>query len=240
VHVVKDIHPDILGVSEMGPRDAFEDFKTRVAQAGLGYSDFEYVDGPDPCRHVALLSRYPIISRQSMPDVPYDLNGVREKVKRGFLDVTVRIPPGYRLRLVGVHLKSKLTAPEGEELIRRNEAHILRAHIEKILAEDPSVNLLLYGDFNDTKNEPAIQEIMGVRHTPGYMADLWLKDGAGERWTEYWKAADIYSRIDYIFANARLFHQIDLAKCGVYRSEYWAEASDHRPVVATILPGREP
>jgi len=240
VRIIKDIGPDILGVCEMGPKDAFEDFKARLDQAGLGYRDFEYVDGPDPGRHLALLSRYPIISRQSMPDVSYTLNGVEQKVKRGFLDVTVRISPDYTLRLVGAHLKSKLAAPEGEALVRRNEAHLLREHVEKILGEDPSVNLLLYGDFNDTKNEPAIQEIMGVPHTPGYMADLWLQDSIGDRWTEYWKAADIYSRIDYIFVNGRLFHQIDLAKCSVYRSDYWQDASDHRPVVAAIIPAKQP
>ena len=177
IRIVKEINPDILGVSEMGPRDAFEDFKARLDKAGLGYHDFEYVDGPDPGRHLALLSRYPIVSRQSMPDVSFVLDGAQQKVKRGFLDVTVRISPDYQLRLVGVHLKSKLYAPEGEALVRRNEAHLLRAHIEKILAADPSVNLLLYGDFNDTKNEPAIHEIMGARNAPDHMSDLWLKDG---------------------------------------------------------------
>ncbi len=240
VRIVKEINADILGVSEMGPKDAFEDFKARLSQAGLGYKDFEYVDGPDPARHLALLSRYPIVSRQSVPDAPYSLDGLEEKAKRGFLDVTVRVAPDYDLRLVGVHLKSKLAAPEGEALVRRNEAHLLRGHIEKILAADPSVNLMLYGDFNDTKNEPAIREIMGARHSPDYMFDLWLKDSLGDRWTEYWKAADIYSRIDYIFVNGRLFHQIDLPRCSVYRSDHWQEASDHRPTIATIIPGGRP
>src|SRR5450755_2983628 len=43
VRIVKEINPDILGVCEMGPRDEFEDFKKRLADAGLGFVDFEFV-----------------------------------------------------------------------------------------------------------------------------------------------------------------------------------------------------
>lgn len=234
VRIVKDINPDILGVCEMGPRDQFEDFKKRLADAGLGYTDFEYVEGPDAQRHLALLSRLPIATHQSLADVPYTLNGRQEKIKRGMLDVTVQLDGAQTLRLVGVHLKSKLAVPEGDALIRRNEAHLLRGHIEKILAADPAARLLLYGDFNDTKNEPAIHEVMGPRGAPDFMSDLSLKDRDGDRWTQYWKVTDIYSRIDYIFASRALLPDVLREKCSIYRSADWNEASDHRPIIATF------
>jgi len=234
IQIIKEINPDILGVCEMGRKDDFEDFKTRLKQADLGYTDFEYVDGPDPDRHLVLLSRFPIVSRQSMPDVPFTAGGKPEKVRRGFLDVTVEIQPGLQLRLVGAHLKSKLSVPDNEELVRRNEAHLLRRHVEQILAVDPVPRLLVFGDFNDSKNTPAIQEIMGPGKAPDHLFDLWLSDSVGDHWTEYWKFADQYERIDYIFVNASLLYRIDHSKCGVYRSPLWNEASDHRPVVATI------
>lgn len=234
VRIIKDINPDILGISEIGPPGEFEDFKKRLDKEGLGYTHFEYVDGPDAERHVALLSRLPIVARQSQADVSFTLHGRQEKVKRGFLDVTVRLSDTYTLRLVGVHLKSKLAAVEGEALIRRNEAHLLREYVRKIVNTDPNVNLLLYGDFNDTKNEPAIHEIMGQRGAPDYLTDLWLKDEVGDHWTEYWKYADVYSRIDYIFVSRALLPRIVQNKCGIYRSPDWNEASDHRPIVATV------
>jgi endonuclease/exonuclease/phosphatase family metal-dependent hydrolase len=236
VRIVKETDPDILGVCEMGHADQFASFKERLAGAGLRYADSEYVDGPDPDRHLALLSRFPIVARHSLPDVSYELNGVPQKVKRGFLDVTVRLNSAYELRLVGVHLKSKLESGLGEALVRRHEAQLLRQHAEKILADAPETNLMLYGDFNDLKNEPAVQEIMGPRGSPMRLSDLWLKDVHGDRWTQYWKAADLYSRFDYFFVNAALAHEIVLPHSGIYRSEFWNEASDHRLIYTSIVP----
>ena len=238
IKIIKDINPDILGVCEMGTPDRFEDFKKRLAEAGLGYTDSEYVQAADPDRHLALVSRFPIVERHSQLDVPFELNGAPEKVRRGFLDVTVQVNPDYQLRLVGVHLKSKLPIPEGESVIRRYEAQKLRAHLDKILTAAPETNLLCYGDFNDTKNEPMFTEVSGVKGQPGFMADLWCKDSLNERWTHYWKVADQYSRIDYLFASPALFREVVLAKSFVYRSAEndWDDASDHRPVYTTIIP----
>ncbi|HEV7405887.1 MAG TPA: endonuclease/exonuclease/phosphatase family protein, partial [Chthoniobacteraceae bacterium] len=207
-----------------------------LAQAGLGFTDFEYVPGPDVDRHLALLSRFPIVARNSVADVPYEMNGTPQKVKRGFLDVTVRVNDAYELRLVGAHLKSKRPVPAGEELQRRREAQLLRAHAEQILTADPTVNLLLYGDFNEVKSEPAIQAIAGPRGSPQHLTELLLQDSLGDRWTHYWKASDIYSRFDYFFAGPALAREIVLPHSGIYRGELWNKASDHRPIYAAIMP----
>ena len=235
VRIVKEISPDILGVCEMGPPVQFDDFRKRLSDAGLGYTDFEFVNGADPDRHLALASRFPIVAHQSMPDVSYESNGVREKVKRGFLDVTVRINDHFLLRILGAHFKSKRPGPEGEEdLLRRNEAHLLRNHISEILATDPTVNLLVYGDFNDTKDQPAIQEIAGRRGTSEALAELALTDNLGDRWTHYWKVDDVYARIDYIFVDRALSPHVLHDQSYVYRVSNWNDASDHRPVVAAF------
>ena len=236
IRVVTEIHPDILGVCEMGSPERFEDFKKRLADAGLGYTDFEYVQAADPDRHLALVSRFPIVARQSQTDVPYELNGQPEKVRRGFLDVTIQVAPDYVLRMVGAHLKSKLAAAEGEAVIRRYEAQQLRRHVEKILTTDPAVNLVCYGDFNDTKEQPMYAAITGVRGTPTYLDDLPAKDDFGDKWTHYWKTADLYSRIDYLFVSPALVREVVPGSARVNRSEGWSEASDHRAVSAAIIP----
>jgi len=234
IQIIKEINPDVLGVCEMGSPERFEDFKKRLNAAGLGYVDSEYLQAADEDRHLALVSRFPIVARDSRGDVPYDLNGKPEKVKRGILDVTVQVNPGYQLRLVGVHLKSKLPTPEGEALIRRMEAQQLRKHLDGILTAAPETNLVCFGDFNDSKNEPPIQEIAGPKKSPGHMADLWARDQYGDKWTHYWRTADEYSRLDYLFVSPALFREVVLEKSRVYRSEYWNDASDHRPVFTTI------
>ncbi len=236
IKVIREINPDVLGVCEMGSPAAFEDFKARLEKAGLGYKDSEYVQADDEDRHLALVSRFPIVRRDSLPRVRFELNGTQQSVKRGFLDVTVQVTPGYQLRCIGAHLKSKLPAPEGEALIRRHEAAKLRGRLDTVLTADPSANLLCYGDFNDSKNQPMFTEITGVRGTAAHMADLAARDLHGDRWTHHWTVADEYSRIDYLFASPGLLPEVKRDSATVYRSEFWETASDHRPVFVTIVP----
>ena len=236
IKVIAEIAPDVLGICEMGSPAAFDDFKARLEKAGLGYKDSEYVQAEDEDRHLALLSRFPIVHRDSAAKVRYALNGAPQSVKRGFLDVTLQITPRYELRCVGTHLKSKLPTPEGEALVRRHEAAKLREHLDAILSANPGVNLLCYGDFNDSKNQPMFSEITGVRGTPNHMTDLAARDVHGDRWTHHWPVADEYSRIDYLFASPGLLPEVKRVTATVYRSEFWEQASDHRPIFVTIIP----
>lgn len=235
-HVIHEIAPDILGVCEMGSPEQFTAFQERLRAAGLEYPHREYVRAIDPERHLALLSRFPIVERHSQTNLTFDLDGAPHKMARGILDVTIRINDGYDLRLLGVHLKSKLAAPEGETEIRRHEAEVLRKYVDSILTAAPETNLLLYGDFNDYKNEAPIQAIAGIRGTPRYLTELPATDSAGERWTHYWKAADLYARIDYLFAGPALVHEIVFGGTRVYRGEGWDDASDHRAIYTAIVP----
>ena len=236
IQIIRDIQPDILGVCEMGSPAMFEDFKSRLEKAGLGYKDSEYVQGDDPDRHLALVSRFPIVHRDSAAKVRFTLGGAEHSVKRGILDVTIQVTPAYQLRCVGVHLKSKLPAPEGEALIRRNEAMKLREHLDAILKAAPETNLLCYGDFNDAKNSPMFSEVSGVRGTPAHMSDLAARDSVNDRWTHHWPVADEYSRIDYLFASPGLWPEVKRGTAGIHRSADWEKASDHRPVFVTIEP----
>jgi endonuclease/exonuclease/phosphatase family metal-dependent hydrolase len=115
----------------------------------------------------------------------------------------------------------------------------LRRHLDKIFAADPQVNLLCYGDFNDSKNEPAFQEIAGPKGGPGALTELICRDREGDRWTHYWRANDQYTRIDYLLVSAGLSWEIAKEKCGIFRSANgvdWSEASDHRPVFMSVRP----
>jgi endonuclease/exonuclease/phosphatase family metal-dependent hydrolase len=174
------------------------------------------------------------VERHSAKALFFDLNGQREPVERGFLDVTIEVNPAFRLRVVGAHLKSKLAVPSGEALLRRNEARLLRQHIDGVLAEDPNVNLLVYGDLNDTKDQPAIQEILGPREGADRLKEILLTDAEGDRWTYYRRLSDTYDRIDYILSDKALLPRIDQSRSYLYRSIDWYSASDHRPVVIAI------
>jgi endonuclease/exonuclease/phosphatase family metal-dependent hydrolase len=92
----------------------------------------------------------------------------------------------------------------------------------------------VYGDLNDTKDQPAIQEILGPRQSPNRLSDILLADAQGDHWTYYRQLSDTYDRIDYILTNQALLPQIDQSQSCVYRSSDWYSASDHRPVVTVI------
>src|SRR6202023_4045296 len=65
VRIIKEIHPDILGVAEMGPPVQFEEFQKRLNDAGLEFPFSEYENAADPNRRLSLLSRLEIVERDA-------------------------------------------------------------------------------------------------------------------------------------------------------------------------------
>ena len=237
VRMIGTIHPDFLGLMEMGDPRQLDDLKKRLKSAGLDFPHSEYLEGSDSTRHLALLSRYPIIERHSRGDVPLWVNGMALHSPRGILDVTVEPSPGYRLRILCVHLKAKLEVAEYDEgELRLAEAREVRRYVRDILRDDQQTRLILMGDFNDTKNEKALWEIKGKPDWPDSLIPVSLADDHGEFWTEYWAAADIYSRIDYVLVTKKLEPEIDAAQSGIARPSYWNQASDHCPVTIALKP----
>ncbi len=233
--LVAGVLPDILGVCEIGEEAALLDLAQRLGALGIHLPHREYVAGPDPDRHLALLSRYPIVRKGSLPRVPFELNGRPELVRRGFLDVSVQVNPGYLLRLVGVHLKSKLPSPAGEDLVRRCEADQLRAHVERILGENPRANLMVYGDFNDTREQPTMRQILGPWGGLFSLQDLVAEDPQGHRWTHYRQFTGVYSRIDYLLFNKALKPELS-NRASISGDPNWQRASDHRLLFTRIRP----
>lgn len=233
--LVAQVRPDILGVCEMGEEAALLDLAQRLDALGLKLPHHEYVPGPDPDRHLALLSRFPIVRKGSLVRVPFELNGRPELVRRGFLDVSVQVNPGYQLRLVGVHLKSRLPSPAGEDLVRRCEADQLRVHVERILGANPRANLLVYGDFNDTREQPTMRHILGPWGGLFSLQDLVAEDPQGHRWTHYRHYTGVYSRIDYLLFNKALKPELS-SKARISGDPTWQRASDHRLIYTRILP----
>jgi endonuclease/exonuclease/phosphatase family metal-dependent hydrolase len=238
--MIVGIHPDILALMEIGDSAQLSDLRRRLAKEGEIYPESEYLEGSDASRHLVLLSKHPIVERHSRGDLTLKVGELPLHSPRGILDVTVEPRPGYRLRILCVHLKAKLEVAEyNQEDLRQAEAEALRKQIRGILKENPATRLIVMGDFNDTKNGPAMRTITGKPEWPDSLDPLPLTDERGELWTEYWSGADIYSRIDYIMVGKKLGREIDQASSGIARPSYWHEASDHCPLYLTIRPPKE-
>lgn len=235
VRMIETVRPDIIGLMEIGDPSQFEDLRRRLRKSGIDLPFTEYLQASDPMRHVALLSRYPIVERHSLGELLLQVNGITLHSPRGILDVTVEPSPGARLRILCVHLKAKLEIAEYDEAgLREAESQYLRKYVREILGCDPETRLVLMGDFNDTKNEKVIRHILGKPDWPDSLTALQATDDRGEYWTEYWAAADVYSRIDYIMVSKKLEREIDSSRSGIARPPFWNQASDHCPVYMTI------
>jgi len=237
VGIIAATRPDILGVSEIGTREEVADLQNRLKTEGINLPHTEWVQAADHTRHLALLSRFPITARDSQTDLTYTIDLDTIPFQRGILDATVQTPDGYTLRLLGLHLKSKREIKWADQmLMRRNEAYLLRKHIDDILEATPTTNLLIYGDFNENRNESPIRSIQGKFGTERYLRDIQLADKNGSRWTYYWRTADVYSRFDFIFVSPGLYPEIIRNQSYIAASPDWYTASDHRPLVVKLTP----
>jgi endonuclease/exonuclease/phosphatase family metal-dependent hydrolase len=236
VAMLAQIHPDILGVCEMGSAADLAVLQAELKTAGLDLPQTEWVEGADPSRHLALLTRFPIASRQPVTNQRYVLDDSQFPVQRGFLDVTLAVNESHSLRLLGTHLKSRMDTPEADqELMRRNEAHLLRQHIDTVLTAEPQANLLVYGDFNDTRDQPSVKAIKGMRGAAAALTEIPATDDSGERWTFYYPEADEYSRIDFLLASSALLPEVRRTKAFLPGGRGWSRASDHRPVTVDLI-----
>lgn len=230
------IQPDVLGVCEIGTDADFADLRQRLALAGMDFPYMERAHGGDGTRTLAFLSRFPIVSHYSQTSLQYQLGEVTLPMQRGILDATIEVTPSFKLRCLGVHLKSMRQIPEADQaLMRRNEAQLLREHIDTILKAEPSTKLLAYGDFNDhPKNEP-ISAIRGDRSVPEtFMSEVPLRDINGLVWTHFYDWEDSYSKLDYFFVNKALHSHVSFRRSYVFWDKDFAKASDHRPIVLNI------
>lgn len=238
IEALTTIRPDILGVCEIGDETYLADLQKRLKENGIDLPHTELVrDSAGWNRNLALLSRFPIVARNSRADYTYELAGVRHAFQRGVLDAKIAISPRYHLRYIGLHLKSKREVPEGDQvLMRLNEARLAREHIDRILENEPGANLIVAGDFNDLRNEAPIKTLQGGFGGKGYLSSLTLSDPYGFRWTHHWSFADSYSRFDYVLYGKGLDKELIREESGIHHWEHWDRASDHRPLVVKILP----
>ena len=232
IETIRQVSPDILAVQEMGDPAAWEEFKFSLRQAGLNYGHEEYLRRGKHELNVAVLSRFPIVGRQSHVDDTYTIGPAKFPVMRGIIEVDVEVNPTYRLRLMVAHLKSKVFHSFGQAEMRRNEARLLGNHVRAALKENPAVNLLVVGDFNDDPASAPLREIHSYKKAL-LLHDLRPIDPVGDAWTHR-ENDDYYHRIDYMLASDGLLPEVLTGKTFAVRSPLLLRSSDHRPIVATF------
>jgi endonuclease/exonuclease/phosphatase family metal-dependent hydrolase len=240
------LKPDVIALEEIGDTNALLELQGSLKSDGLDLPFWELVQGADTNIHVAVLSRLPITARRPQTNDFFLLDGRRLPVTRGFAEVDLRVKDRFSFTLIAVHLKSKVPVPEVDQAdLRLEEAKVLRKRISALFAENPNLNLIVLGDFNDTHDSDAIKTILGRGSRA--LVDTRPAEPDGPRpaepgrsarnitWTEFYAKEDLYTRMDYILLSRAMARHWDPAQTFILTRPDWGAASDHRPLVATFF-----
>lgn len=232
LEIIRHASPDILAIQELGDAGSMETLRERLRSVGADYPYHDHVVGDGNHVSLGLLSRFPIVAREPITNLTYTIQDQTFPVLRGFQTVDLETSGGLRIRVVNVHLKSKMFHEAGQTEMRRNEARLLATQLRRMAKADPALHLVVCGDFNDGYNSAAMRELLNQENLA--IEDLRLTDPQGDRWTHYFRRDQTYARIDYILVNPAMKQRWVEEKSGIVRDPRTYAASDHRPVIATF------
>ncbi|MEO5961226.1 MAG: endonuclease/exonuclease/phosphatase family protein [Opitutaceae bacterium] len=169
-------------------------------------------------------------------DLEFPYFGAKEKVKRGLLEVTIATVAGD-LTIFALHLKSRFTdrADDPMSALRRGgEATAIRDRVLRRFPIPSQVRFVMLGDCNDGKTSRPVAYLEKRGKTEiGRM--LPAADSRGETWTHRYRREDTYSQVDRIFVSPGLLGAVQGGASRIFDGEGVVAASDHRPVVVTLV-----
>ncbi len=239
------LRADVVALQEMGSTNALLELRASLEAGGLVYPHWEHVIGHDTNIHVAVLSRFPMTARHPHTNDSFLFLGRRFQVARGFAEVDIQVSTRYSFTLFTGHLKSRRPSAQADEAeLREQEALILREKITDRLKASPEANILVLGDFNDTKDSRSIRAQIGRGRLA--LVDTRPAERNGDdhpnsnprfeprqvTWTHHYGKEDTYSRIDYILLSQGMAREWNKSETYVLTLPNWGVASDHRPIVA--------
>jgi endonuclease/exonuclease/phosphatase family metal-dependent hydrolase len=203
--VILAAHPDILALEEMGPGEELAELQRDLAAEGLTYTYTALVNGPDPDRHIALLSRVPLGGVHPRETISYKLGADEKQVSRGLLEVDV-VTNGRPWALYAVHLKSRLTESQDDPQSATQREGEARAVRDMVRQEHPLAQgalVAVVGDFNDARDSTPLKRFLELDGKPLFRIAP-SADSRGETWTSSYGREDEYDRSDYILLSPAL------------------------------------
>lgn len=222
--------PDILALQEMGPKEFLEELRADLASEGLHYSYMVHLDGPDPDRHLALLSKIAPRCVEKHTDLDFKYLDRRERVKRGMLEVTFDSGNGDLFKVFVVHLKSRYTEDKKDpdsQLRRVREAEACRNRIIERTHDRGQNRYMIMGDFNDHPNSSTMRRFY-------HRGDLRIgdllpaADSRGDVWTYFYARQSQYSLIDGFVVSSALKPDVKSGSARIVDTPGTMIGSDHR------------
>jgi endonuclease/exonuclease/phosphatase family metal-dependent hydrolase len=244
---IRAAKPDVIALEEMGSVQALMELRDSLRSEGLDLPHWEHISGFDTNIHLALLSKFPFTARRPRTNENFLLSGRRFQVSRGFAEVDIQVCPDYSFTLIAAHLKSKRPVPAADEAeLRAEEARLLREKVDARLTAEPDANLIVLGDFNDTKDAASTRLVIGrgrhklvdtrpaERNGDSIASSNPAAEPRNVTWTHYYGKEDSYSRIDYILLSPGMAREWNQGETYIVTLPNWGVGSDHRPLVATF------
>ncbi len=229
--LIDHARPEIVGLIEIGGPMALDDLRSRLAARGLNYPHYRVLTREGDDRALAILSRHPIVQDNSRANVPL-CGSQRQRMLRGILDVTIRMEDGRLFRIIGAHLKSRVSSdPAAAEARRTKEAHTLAMHIQQAIRLQPNMPILVYGDWNDGPADTSVAILRQGLSQDAALTRLKPRDSRGETWTIYYDGDNSYNAFDQIYVNKVLNRRMGRKgkeAAGIIDIPAAAKASDHR------------
>jgi endonuclease/exonuclease/phosphatase family metal-dependent hydrolase len=198
----------------------------RRLAARSGHGEAWLLEGNDPRGiDVGLLSRWPVVSYRGHAG-ELDAEG-RRLWPRDAVEAVISAG-GARLVLLGTHLSSRLSDPDGAR--RRLQATRLRQLADEAAAAEPGALVLVGGDLNDEAWAAALQPLFGDGRWVGGAGGQPGAAVAATAWT--WSDGRLHEVLDHLALRSS---QGEALVAGwVAGGPDVAAASDHRPVVLDL------
>jgi endonuclease/exonuclease/phosphatase family metal-dependent hydrolase len=142
--------PDLVALQEVENGRALSDLGDRLE--ALGYRYRVFVPQPGAATGVAFLSRLPVLRCRALAVGPARRGSAGEAPLRHIVEIEVEYR-GRCLRVLNNHWKAKTEGEEKTGPGRRAAAEALARRVGRLLAEQPAVDLLALGDFNQNLEE---------------------------------------------------------------------------------------
>ena len=138
---------DVLLLQEIENEHALQ---TLVEQGltGMGYAWRVLVPKKNLAANVAIISRFPISNVHDLAVGPWkERTPVRDVIE------AVLSPGGHTLYVFDNHWKAKTGGVKATEASRLQSAAVLARRVREILSQDPSADILVAGDMNESTDE---------------------------------------------------------------------------------------
>jgi endonuclease/exonuclease/phosphatase family metal-dependent hydrolase len=252
--------PDVIALQEVSRRAAGGDagaalaahvnlrcanapYRLHYARAdGSGEGEYAFEDGLALMSRLEACAPVEVLKFDAQVRLETQFAGHRYRLPddRIAIRARYRISNGIELQVCVTHLTDSGETTAGVA-IRLQQAREIAAWLG--CTGDPSVPLLLAGDFNDVPDSDTIAAITGA----GFL-DLWQAAGSGPGFTNDRDDIDIESphgthnqRIDYLFFRPGRGRGSEIAEVGLFLDRPrptpdggWLWASDHAGVIATL------